>query len=116
MAAVTDYANEAAALTAGWKKLQGTASGGVFWTEFSKPITGAGQSGGLWRSTGVSTVSAAAADTCADRLERGAACPLRRIARTRIGQRAKPVESSTRRRQSRGPHHRRYVGEEQSDG
>jgi hypothetical protein len=65
MAAVTDYANEAAALAAGWKKQQVVTPGGVFVTHFEKWGTGAGQSGSMQRATGSSTVSAPAADTAA---------------------------------------------------
>jgi hypothetical protein len=69
MAAVTDFANEAAALAAGYKKLQidrgASAPYDRFQTILEKPITGAGTAGGLSRAIGVSSVSAAAADTAA---------------------------------------------------
>ena len=65
MAAVTDFANEAAALSAGFKKLQVVTNQGVFVTHLEKPISGAGQSGSRMVATGTSTVSAAAADTAA---------------------------------------------------
>jgi hypothetical protein len=69
MAAVTDFANEAAALSAGYKKLQidrgASALYDRFQTILEKPLTGAGTSGGLSRAVGVSSVSAAAADTAA---------------------------------------------------
>jgi len=65
MAAVTDFANEAAAITAGWKKIQVVTTGGVFVTHLEKPVTGGGHSGSRMVATGTSTVSAAAADTAA---------------------------------------------------
>jgi hypothetical protein len=64
VAAVTDFANEAAALAAGFKKLQ-VVTGGFFLTHLEKPVTGAGQSGSRMVATGSSTASAAAADTAA---------------------------------------------------
>lgn len=66
MPAVTDYANEAAALTAGYKKIQidrGVGKSDRFITTLEKPMTGAGISGYLYKATGTSEVSAAAADT-----------------------------------------------------
>jgi hypothetical protein len=66
MAAVTDFANEAAALTAGFKKLQidrGAGKSDRFQTILEKPVTGAGTSGGRLQAIGISEASAAAADT-----------------------------------------------------
>jgi hypothetical protein len=68
IAAITDYANEAAALSAGWKKLQidrGAAFTERYVTHLEKWATGAGQGGSRLVATGTSTVSAAAADTAA---------------------------------------------------
>jgi hypothetical protein len=68
MAAVTDYANEAAALSAGYKKVQidrGGTSSPRFITHLEKLVTGAGMSGGRQVGTGTSDASAAAADTAA---------------------------------------------------
>jgi len=62
MPAITDYANEAAALAAGWKKQQVVTTGGVFVTHLERWDTGAGQSGSRQVATGSSTVNAAAAD------------------------------------------------------
>jgi hypothetical protein len=67
VAAVTDFANEAAALSAGFKKLQIDRGAGAsydrFQTILEKPMTGAGTSGGRMEARGVSSASAAAADT-----------------------------------------------------
>jgi hypothetical protein len=67
--AVTDHANEAAALSAGFKKLQidrgASAPYDRFQTILEKPVTGAGSAGGRFQAIGVSSVSAAAADTAA---------------------------------------------------
>jgi hypothetical protein len=68
MPAVTDHANEAAALTAGYKKLQidrGAGKTDRFQTILEKPVTGGGQGGSRFQAIGVSDVSAAAADTAA---------------------------------------------------
>jgi len=68
MAAVTDYANEAAALSAGHKKVQidrGATFSPRFITHLEKLVTGAGMSGGRQVGTGTSDASAAAADTAA---------------------------------------------------
>jgi hypothetical protein len=65
MPAVTDYANEAAAIAAGWKKQQVVTNTGVFVTHFERIATGAGNSGQRQVATGSSTVSAAAADVTA---------------------------------------------------
>lgn len=62
--AVTDFANEAAALTAGWKVVK-VQVGSTFICRFEKPVTGAGQSGNLAKAEGTSTVSQGAADTAA---------------------------------------------------
>ncbi len=75
--AVTDFANDAAVLAAGYKKVQidrTALPGGAndknpalrFATVYSKPTTGAvGDSGRLLEAMGESSVSAAAADTAA---------------------------------------------------
>jgi hypothetical protein len=68
MAAVTDYASEAAALSAGYKKVQidrGATASPRFVTHLEKIVTGAGMSGGRQVGTGTSDASAAAADTVA---------------------------------------------------
>ena len=68
MTAVTDYANEAAALFAGYKKVQidrGATSSPRFVTHLEKIVTGAGMSGGRQVATGTSDASAGAADTAA---------------------------------------------------
>lgn len=68
MAAVTDYASVAAAITGGWKQLQidrGAAYSERYVTHLEKPVTGGGQGGSRMVATGTSTVSAAAADTAA---------------------------------------------------
>jgi hypothetical protein len=68
MAAVTDYANEAGAITAGYKKVQidrGATYSPRFITHLEKLVTGAGMSGGRQVGTGTSDASAAAADTVA---------------------------------------------------
>ncbi len=68
MPAVTDHANEAASLSAGFKKLQidrGAGKTDRFQTILEKLVTGAGSVGGRFQAIGVSDVSAAAADTAA---------------------------------------------------
>jgi hypothetical protein len=68
MPAVTDHANEAAAISAGYTKLQidrGAGKTDRYQTILEKPITGGGQSGSRFQAIGVSDVSAAAADTAA---------------------------------------------------
>jgi len=68
MAAVTDYASVAAAITGGYKQVQidrGTAYSERYVTHLEKWATGAGQGGSRQVATGTSTVSAAAADTAA---------------------------------------------------
>jgi hypothetical protein len=65
----TAHASAAAAVTAGWTKMQldrGASVNPRYETTFEKHLTGqAGQSGGPLRAYGVSNVSAAAADTAA---------------------------------------------------
>jgi hypothetical protein len=68
MAAVNDFADVAAAITAGWKQLQidrGAGKTERYQTLLEKPVTGAGQGGSLFSALGTSDVSAAAADTAA---------------------------------------------------
>ena len=68
MAAVTDYASVAAAITGGYKQVQidrGAAYSERYVTHLEKWATGAGQGGSRQVATGTSTVSAAAADTAA---------------------------------------------------
>jgi hypothetical protein len=68
---MTDLASEAAAVTAGWKKLQtdrGAGKSPRYITEQSKPITGdpdGGSGTNVVAGRGESDVSAAAADTAA---------------------------------------------------
>jgi hypothetical protein len=50
--AITDFASIAGAQSAGWKLIQRTTTGGVFFTELVKPVTGAGQSGHEQRAIG----------------------------------------------------------------
>jgi hypothetical protein len=66
--AVTDFADAAAAVTGGYKKLQidrGSTYSERYVTHLEKIVTGAGQGGSRFVATGTSTVSAAAADTAA---------------------------------------------------
>jgi hypothetical protein len=66
VAVVTDFASEAAALTAGYKKQQidrGAGKSERYITHLEKIVTGGGQSGSRMVATGTSGVSAAAADT-----------------------------------------------------
>jgi hypothetical protein len=66
MATVTDFASAAAAQSAGWRLVQldrGAGKSPRFESQFQKPYTGAGGSGGLQTHTGQSDASAAAADT-----------------------------------------------------
>lgn len=74
MAAITDFANPAAAVSAGYIKTQVDRGAGAglspplrYLTRFSKPVTGAtgtgGDSGFLFTVEGESSASAAAADT-----------------------------------------------------
>lgn len=68
MAAVSDFADAAAAVTAGFKKQQIDRGAGAterYVTHLEKIVTGGGQSGGRLAATGTSDVSAAAADTAA---------------------------------------------------
>jgi len=68
MAAVTDYANIAAAITGGYKQQQidrGSTFSPRYVTHLEKIVTGAGQGGSRQAATGTSDASAAAADTVA---------------------------------------------------
>jgi hypothetical protein len=73
MAAVTDHASAAAAVSAGWAKTQidrGAANAGPdrFITRFEKPLSGGGaggEAGSVQIIEGASPTSAAAADTAA---------------------------------------------------